>query len=278
MKKSILFIFAFSLFQFSLLAQNRPPQSQFKGEEVFKNDDVVFHKIDDHTWVGNGHLSANESIYLIEGNDKAVLLDAGTKITDLDKIVASITSKPVTLMLTHVHPDHVGAANYFPEVYMNPGDKESAKQMMPNYKGEFKYLKDGQIIDLGGRQLEVVFTPAHTMGSTSYIDKDAGYGFSGDSFGSGNLLLFAGTFSDLIATCEKMSAIMKKDGIRFLYPGHYFGGNPETQQRIDDMITLSKDVLSGKEKGEDTEGNRFGFNHIITKYGVRINYGDKALK
>jgi len=276
MKKSILLIFALTLCQLTPFAQM--PRASFEGEEVFKNDDVVFHKIDDHTWVGSGHLASNESIYLIEGNKKAVLLDAGTKITDLDKIVASITDKPVTLMLTHVHPDHVGAADYFPVVYMNPGDKASAAQMMPNYKGEFKYLEDGQIIDLGGRQLQVVFTPAHTWGSTTYIDKDAGYGFSGDSFGSGNLLLFAGTFSDLIATCEKMSAIMEKEGIEKLFPGHYFGGNPETKQRIDDMITLSKDVLSGKEKGQETEGNRFGFNHIISKYGVRINYSDKSLK
>jgi glyoxylase-like metal-dependent hydrolase (beta-lactamase superfamily II) len=223
-------------------------------------------------------LSANESIYLLEGDEKAVLIDAGTKITDLDKIVMQLTDKPVTLILTHVHPDHVGAAGYFPEVYLNVGDKEAASQMMPNYKGEFKYLKDDQIIDLGGRQLRVVFTPAHTLGSTTYIDKKAGYGFSGDSFGSGNLLLFAGTFSDLIATCEKMHNVMNKEGITKLFPGHYNGTNPETLQRITDMITLSKDVLSGKEKGEDTQGNRFGFNHIITKYGVRINYSDNALK
>lgn len=276
MKKIVSIAAVLILAHLSVLAQR--PTSQFEGEEVFKNDDVVIHKIDDHTWVGTGHLSANESIYLIEGDTKAVLLDAGTRMADLDKIVASITDKPVTLMLTHVHPDHVGAAKYFPEVYLNPADTASMKQMMPDYKGEIKYLKDGQIIDLGGRQLEVVFTPSHTPGSTSFIDKKAGYGFSGDSFGSGNLLLFSGTFSDLIATCEKMEAIMEKDGIEFLYPGHYRGNNPETLQRVKDMITLSKDVLSGKEKGEETEGNRFGFNHIVTKYGVRINYGDKALK
>lgn len=276
MKKSILFFLGFSLILLASIAQMRAPQ--FDEKEVYKNDDVVFHQIDEHTWVGTGHLSSNESIYLIEGNDKAVLLDAATKIIDLDKIVASITNKPVTLMLTHVHPDHVGAADYFPLVYMNPGDKESAAQMMPNYKGEYKYLEDGQVIDLGGRKLEVVFTPAHTNGSTTYIDKEAGYGFSGDSFGSGNLLLFAGTFSDLIATCEKMSAVMEKDGINRLYPGHYNGTNPETKQRVDDMITLSRDMLSGKEKGDETEGNRFGFDHIITKFGVRINYGEKSLK
>ena len=65
----------------------------------------------------------NESLYLLEGNDKAVLIDAGTKIKDLDKIVASITKKPIMLVATHVHPDHTGSAiNYFPEIYINPAD------------------------------------------------------------------------------------------------------------------------------------------------------------
>jgi hypothetical protein len=44
-----------------------------------------------------------ESVSL-EGSDKAVLIDAGTNIADLDKIVASITKKPVMLVATHVHP------------------------------------------------------------------------------------------------------------------------------------------------------------------------------
>ena len=96
---------------------------QIKGKEVFKNDDVVFHQIDEHTWVGTGHMMYNESLYLVEGNDKAVLIDAGTKIKDLDKIVASITKKPIMLVATHVHPDHTGSAiDYFPEIYINPAD------------------------------------------------------------------------------------------------------------------------------------------------------------
>ena len=276
MKKSVLFILVLTSFQLSTFAQTNTPQ--IEGKEVFKNDDVVFHQLDDHTWVGNGHLMYNESLYLVEGNDKAVLIDAGTNIADLDKIVASITKKPVMLVATHIHPDHVGSIAPFPEIYINPGDTVNIQQFMPNYKGKVKYLKDGQIIDLGGRQLEVVFTPSHTPGSTTIIDKAAGYGFSGDSFGSGNLLLFSGTFSDLIATCEKMSAIMKKDGIKFLYPGHYSGDNPETQERINDMITLSKDVLSGKVIGKKNTGNSFGLPLVVSDYGVRINYGEKSLK
>ena len=253
-------------------------QSNLNGKEVFKNDDVVFHQIDEHTWVGTGHMMYNESLYLVEGTDKAVLIDAGTNIKDLDKIVATITKKPIILVATHVHPDHTGSSiDYFPEIYINPADTILIPQMMPDYKGKVKYLKDGEEIDLGGRKLEVVFTPAHTPGSTTFIDKDAGYGFSGDSFGSGNLLLSM-NFSTLITTCDKMSAIMQKYGIKYLFPGHYYGNNTETKQRVDDMITLSKDVLSGKVKGSENPNGMMGLNLVISDYGVRINYSEKAIK
>jgi hydroxyacylglutathione hydrolase len=271
MKKLLLFVALFAFLQFAPFAQMGG--LQIEGKEVFKNDDVVFRQIDEHTWVGSGHMMANESLYLVEGNDKAVLIDAGTRIADLDKIVASITKKPIMLVATHLHPDHTGSAvNYFPEIYINEADAVSIPQFMPNYKGKVMYFKDGEIIDLGGRKLEIVFTPGHTPGSTTFIDKNAGYGFSGDSFGSGNLLL-SGTFSTLIATCQKTSAMMEKYGIKHLYPGHYFGKNLETKQRVDDMITLSKDVLSGKVKGET--GPR---GMIISAYGVRINYSERSMK
>jgi hydroxyacylglutathione hydrolase len=274
------FLLSFAIFSFLIttFCQGQMSAPQIEGKEVFKNEDIIFHQIDEHTWVGSGHLMASESLYLVEGNNKAVLIDAGTKIADLDKIVASITKKPVMLVATHVHPDHTGSAiNYFPEIYLNPGDTISIPRMMPNYKGKVRFLKDGEIIDLGGRSIEVVFTPGHTPGSTTFIDKEAGYGFSGDSFGSGNLLL--GTdFSTLIATCKKISAIMEQYGIKVLYPGHFFGKNTETKKRVDDMITLSKDVLSGKVKGQENPNGMMGLNRVINDYGVRINYSEASIK
>ena len=276
MKKSILVLILLASFQFSTFAQM--PAPQIEGKEVYKGEDVVFHQIDEHTWIGSGHLMASESLYLVEGNEKAVLIDAGTKIADLDKIVASITKKPVMLVITHVHPDHTGSAvHYFPEIYMNPADTVSIPQFMPNYKGKVKFLKDGEVIDLGDRKIEVVFTPGHTPGSTTFIDKQAGYGFSGDSFGSGNLLL--GTnFSTLKATCEKMSSIMAKDGIKTLYPGHFFGKNQETKERVDNELTICKGVLSGELKGQDNPQGMMGLNLVINQYGVRINYNARSIK
>lgn len=276
MKKSILVLILLISFQFTTFAQM--PAPQIDGKEVYKGEDVIFRQIDEHTWIGSGHLMASESLYLAEGNEKAVLIDAGTKIADLDKIVASITKKPVMLVITHVHPDHTGSAvHYFPEIYMNSADTVSIPQFMPNYKGKVIFLKDGEIIDLGGRKLEVVFTPGHTPGSTTFIDKKAGYGFSGDSFGSGNLLL--GTnFSTLKATCEKMSAIMAKDGIKILYPGHFFGKNQETKERVDNELTICKGVLSGELKGQDNPQGMMGLNLVINQYGVRINYNAGSIK
>lgn len=272
MKRLLVPVVLVALIQAAPFAQ--APAVHIEGKEIFKNDDVVFHQIDEHTWVGSGHMMASESLYLVEGNDKAVLIDAGTRITDLDKIVASITRKPVMLVATHAHPDHTGSAiNDFPELYINPAD--AASPFMANYKGRIRDLKDGEIIDLGRRTLEVVFTPAHTPGSTTFIDRNAGYGFSGDSFGSGNLLL-SGTFSTLLATCLKTSALMEKHGIKYLYPGHYFGKNVETKQRVDDMATISRDVLAGRVKGEP--GGRGGGSLVINAYGVRINFSERSLQ
>jgi len=273
MKKSLFIIF-FVLFQFTVSAQS----GQVAGKEVYTGDDVVFHQIDDHTWVGTGHMMSNESLYLIEGSDKAILIDAGTNIADLDKIVASITGKPVTLVVTHVHPDHTGSAiNYWNEIYIHPADTVNIPAFMPDYKGEIKFISEGDVFDLGGRQILVVHTPGHTPGSLVFMDYGQGYGFSGDSFGSGNLLLST-DFTTLLGTCKKMKAIIEEHNINLLYPGHYFGTNGETPQRINDMITICEGILSGELQGKANPRPMMGLNMIITAYGMNINYSSDNVK
>jgi glyoxylase-like metal-dependent hydrolase (beta-lactamase superfamily II) len=275
MKKLILSFLLLVLIKNSAFTQD---PLKIEGKIVFTNDDVVFHQIDEHTWVGSGHEMWHESLYLIEGNDKAVLIDAGTNIKDLDKIVSSITKKPVVLVATHVHPDHTGPSiNNFPEIFINPGDTDLIPKFMNTYKGVVKYLKDKEIIDLGKRQLEVIYTPGHTKGSTTFIDKNAGYGFSGDSYGTG-LLLLTVNFSTFIASCEKISSLMEKNKIRCLYPGHYNENNMETLDKIKDMLALSQKVLSGKIKGTDNPDNKFGLKLEVKGNGYSIIYNEQAIK
>ena len=40
--------------------------SDLRGEVVYQDDAVVFRQLDEHTWIGNGHLVYNESLYLVE--------------------------------------------------------------------------------------------------------------------------------------------------------------------------------------------------------------------
>jgi glyoxylase-like metal-dependent hydrolase (beta-lactamase superfamily II) len=253
-----------------------------RGTPVYQDEDVVFYKVDEHTWAGNGHMMANESLYILEGENSAILIDAGTKITDLDKIVASITSKPVKLVATHVHPDHTGSSiNYFSEIYLHEADTVNIRRMMSDYKGKINYLNDGDVIELGGRKISVVHLPGHTPGSIAFLDYDKSYGFSGDAFGSGNLLL--GTdFSTLKATCEKMKKIMAENDVSKMYPGHFNGANFETPARIDNMLKVCNDILSGEINGEKSGQpnllNPSGESYIITGEGFRINYTSDMIK
>ncbi|MDD4033049.1 MAG: MBL fold metallo-hydrolase [Bacteroidales bacterium] len=275
MKKIILSCLLLVLFKNIAFSQD---QLKVEGKVVFSNEDVVFHQIDEHTWVGSGHEMWHESLYLIEGSDKAILIDAGTNIKDLDKIVSSITSKPIILVATHVHPDHTGPSiNSFPQIYINAADTELVPVFMGEYRGVVKYLKDKEIIDLGNRKIEVVYTPGHTKGSTTFIDKKAGYGFCGDSFGTG-LLLLGVDFSTFIATCEIICSIMEKQKIKYLYPGHFSDGNMETASKIKDMQVLSKEVLSGNIKGKDNPDNTFGLKLAVEGTGYRIIFNESAVK
>ncbi len=253
-------------------AQAEAFRKQYPEKFVCRDAGVVFHQIDEHTWVGNGHYCYNESVYILEGEDRALLIDAGVYMPTLDKVAAQLTGKPVTLALTHGHGDHVGSARLFPEVWLHAADTALLRSNLPDYQGEIKLLSDGDVIDLGGRQIEVLHTPGHTFGSITFFDKTNRYGFSGDAFGSTNLLLFAGPFSALANTCERTIEYMEKNGIEKLYPGHYHGDNPETLQRVKDELTLSREVLSGKRKGEAGEAN--GLNRFVRDFGVTIRYNN----
>ena len=259
----------------AVMAQESEVNSRdLRGKVVYEDDEVVFRQIDDHTWIGNGHRLYNESLYLVEGNKSAVLIDAGVRIPELDKIAAKITSKPVTLMLTHGHGDHVGGAGPFPEVWVAPADEQMFTSNIRGYKGEIKYLTDGQVIDLGGRKLEVMFTPGHTQGSVTFFDKANHYGFSGDAFGSTNLLVFT-YLSNVVSSAAKVEKYMKENDIRYLFPGHYSGDNLESPQRVTDIKNMCQEVLDGKRQPIKSDGNNGGNDLMVDDKGVRITFSSR---
>ena len=49
------------------------------------------------------------------GEERALLIDTGLGIRNISELVRGITNKPVTAVATHVHWDHIGGHQYFPD-------------------------------------------------------------------------------------------------------------------------------------------------------------------
>ena len=221
------------------------------AQVVFKSDDVTVSKLKDKTWVFETW--DNTTMYLLEGNDRAALIDAGTRCADLDKIVESITSKPYDVIITHAHPDHAGCIGYFDEVWMHRNDSVLIKERTKDYHGTVRYMEDGQVFDLGGRQLEVVLMPGHTPGSVVLLDRAQGDCYSGDAFGSGELWLQCVPMLPIEVfnrSCRHMEKLMKEEGISKIWCGHYpYLKTYLPLSYIQTMIKLSQRLAKGDQKG-----------------------------
>lgn len=134
--------------------------------------------------------------YLVEGNERAALLDTGTGVGNLKALVEGLTTKPITVICTHGHVDHAGGAYGFETVYLNEKDYDLAKvhttvefrsgsildqlkegtlslsDLVPQREGNYINLVDGQLFDLGGITLEAIALPGHTPGMTCILVRE----------------------------------------------------------------------------------------------------------
>jgi len=64
--------------------------------------------------------------YIVVGDERVCVIDTMNGYNDLHKVVREITDKPIVVVNTHGHPDHIFGNVYFDEAYMNPKDFEMA--------------------------------------------------------------------------------------------------------------------------------------------------------
>ena len=182
-------------------------------------------------------ITSREDVFmeLIVGEDKALLLDTGIGFGDLYDTVRGITDKPLVIVNSHGHYDHVGGNYQFSEdFYIHPKDAqlpnslwmrqlrkkalaEAEEQGLSVDKtrclfdgaGKMRYVEEGMCFALGGKTLEVVELPGHTMGSIGLLLREEKVLYTGDAI-NGALLLFAPESTSLeeyIATLKKAKNI-----------------------------------------------------------------------
>lgn len=113
--------------------------------------------------------------FLLTESGKALLIDTGFPDSHVLSSVRAVTDAPVTVILTHGDPDHVGGLSDFDETYLHRGDWALAGG------GPFCPLQEGDVFSCGGYRLEVLEIPGHTAGSIALIDRKKRLLLPGDS-------------------------------------------------------------------------------------------------
>ena len=85
---------------------------------------------------------------LILGKEKAVLIDTGCGIGNLRKAIEEVTDKPVMVVNTHTHTDHLGSNHQFDRIAMfeHPLSHQVAEKGVSHQIMQREILEDGLII------------------------------------------------------------------------------------------------------------------------------------
>jgi len=124
--------------------------------------------------------------YLIIGDDKALLFDLALEPSSLKEYAEALAGKPVQLVISHGHYDHIFNLNRYSDVWMHSGDIRLLREGMLEFPPvepcpEIHCLNDGDTIDLGQRMLGVFHIPGHTDGSILLLDRQTRTLLSGDT-------------------------------------------------------------------------------------------------
>ena len=128
--------------------------------------------------------------FLLAGEDKAMLIDSGVECGNAKEIAETLTNLPIELYNTHGDGDHLAGSAMFDIIHMHTEDYErcGVGHRFPDLK--LSPVNDGDVIDLGGRKIEVIHIPGHTYGSIAFLDISARRLFVGDSVQSGHVFMF----------------------------------------------------------------------------------------
>lgn len=223
---------------------------------------------------------SNEIFYLIVGEEKAALLDSGVGVGNVKELVESITNKPVMVILTHGHVDHISGSGVFEEIYLNEKDEKLYRQHLTDEMRKFhinmsigekikcinpfdyieltkkkcKQLNVGDIFDLGEITLEICEGAGHTLGQITVLIKEERMLLLGDACNC-----FTFVFLPESTSIKKYREVMNRlnqyvyGKYDFVLISHATGSAP--CNIITQIIKVCDDILSG-----NTDDIPFEFN------------------
>jgi glyoxylase-like metal-dependent hydrolase (beta-lactamase superfamily II) len=228
---------------------------------------------------------------LVVGADRAVLIDTGMGIGDLSAVVASLTDRPVQVVNSHAHWDHIGANWRYDQIAIHaaeadrlpvgvgsdriaraftarsltgplPEGTDVAKLTIPPSRAT-TILLGGETFDLGGRTLEVIHAPGHSPGGIVLLDRANGVLFSTDVAYPGPLYAFSDDV-DFAVYQRTMTALADlAPSLRIAYPSH------NGASMSPDLLPKMRDALNAIAEGRVPESIDGGIaHHQFTGFSV----------
>jgi len=148
-----------------------------------------------------------ENTYVLYNDEnECCIIDPGCYFKEekdeLRDFIEKARLKPVLLLNTHCHLDHVFGNKFVHDtwnllLHIHPKEKlvldyapaSGLMWQMPvdNYKGELIFIKEGETIRLGVDELKILFTPGHSPGSVCFYDEKDGFVIGGDVLFNGSI-------------------------------------------------------------------------------------------
>lgn len=236
-------------------------------KEYGKRRDYPTIKIAENTYMISDFKVAN--CYLLVGNERALLIDCGTGLGDLRGYVETLTDKPLDVVVTHIHTDHMGGMGQFEKIYAHIDDIRfgyrfwtsilvrkfftlGSKGIIDNtisirdikkseVKSEVIAVEDGHIFDLGDRRIRVIHSKGHTRGSIILIDEKTKILFAGDN-ACPSPWLFLPNASSVEEWIESAKEIVALSQTHTLYWGHESG--TLTAELLEHVVSIGEEILN----------------------------------
>jgi len=181
------------------------------------------------------------NMYLLYDETKECIIVDASCVSKQEKaklttFISDNQLKPVQLVITHPHIDHVAGMKYICDYYKIPltihKEAVSLLKGMPNYANLFgfneyenvepsNWVTDEETIQFGHAEIKIIYTPGHADGSICLYAKEEGFVISGDvlfyeSIGRSDLP--TGNSNTLITNIKNKLLVLPENTI--IYPGH----------------------------------------------------------
>lgn len=188
------------------------------------------------------------NLWHVRGSQRDLLVDFGLGAVPLRRHVALLADRDIIGVASHTHFDHIGAAHEFncchvhsaeAHILAEPDNARTLADMFVNdemfdalppepyahcgYKiiapAEIMQLEDGDMIDLGNRQFEVIHTPGHSPGGIALWEAASETLISGDLIYDGPLIedTWHSDLSDYANSMRRLNALP----VRVVHGGHF---------------------------------------------------------